>query len=58
MSNQGRLCLTRKENESILIKSKSCEIIEVSVYRITGNQVRLIVEAEQEVQILRKELVL
>lgn len=49
------LTLTRKENESILIHTLD-GIIEVSVTKIKGSQVRLGITAPADTLIMRKEI--
>lgn len=48
----GRLALTRKKDETILIGDK----VSVKVVEIRGGSVKLLVEAPNETKILRKEL--
>jgi carbon storage regulator len=53
--NQGvidMLCLTRKLNETIRINDD----IEIVVIRLTGNRVKIGVQAPQDVKVLRGEL--
>lgn len=52
----GKLALTRKESESITITTPSGETITVSVFNIQGSQVKLTIEADIAVEILRSEL--
>jgi len=47
------LILTRKINQSFLIS----EDIEVTVTEISGDKVRIAIDAPKEVKILRKELI-
>jgi carbon storage regulator len=47
------LVLSRREKEGIVIGDR----ITVKVVRIRGNQVRLAIEAPEEVKVLRTELV-
>lgn len=47
------LVLTRKQNESIVISDNIC----ITVLKVSGNTVRLGIEAPQEVKVLRGELV-
>lgn len=46
------LVLTRKEEESIIIDDQ----IEIKVVKIAGNQVRIGIEAPEEVEIHRREV--
>lgn len=51
------LVLSRKRDEKILLKTKNGEEIELTVVRIDGNKVRLGIEADSNVTILRSELI-
>ncbi|KRQ85986.1 hypothetical protein ABG79_02214 [Caloramator mitchellensis] len=48
------LILTRKEGESILVG----EGIEIKVIEISGNTIKLGIEAPKNVKVIRKELIL
>jgi len=50
------LILSRKEDEAIIIKLPNGDQIDVIVTQINGNQVRLGVDAAQDVEIVREEL--
>lgn len=50
------LVLSRKENESIVVKLPNGQKIIVKVQRITGNVVRLGIEAPKDIAIVRQEL--
>lgn len=52
----GKLALTRKENQSITITTPSGEIITVGVYSVQGSQVKLTVDADVAVEVVRSEL--
>lgn len=51
------LMLTRKENQSIFLFLPNGESIEVKIAKCEGNQVRVGIEAPQDIEILREELV-
>ena len=52
------LVLSRKKDETIILKIPGREDIKLTVVRIDGpNKVRIGVEAEQEITVLREELV-
>ncbi|MBS0262040.1 MAG: carbon storage regulator [Planctomycetes bacterium] len=50
------LVLTRKENEAIVIRDQFGAEIRLSVKAISGNKVRLGIEAPSDVRILREEV--
>jgi carbon storage regulator CsrA len=51
------LVLSRKKDEKIILKGPNFEDIKITVVRIDShNKVRLGIEAEQEVTVLRSEL--
>jgi carbon storage regulator CsrA len=50
------LVLSRKKDETILLKRPGMETIEVTVVRIDNNRVRLGIKADKEVVVLREEL--
>lgn len=45
------LCLTRKENQSLMIGEAK-----VTIARVRGGQTRLLIDAPKSVQVLRTEL--
>ena len=49
----SRLVLTRKVNEKVTIKKNGEEVATVTVGRIDRNQVRIVFEADPEVEITR-----
>lgn len=51
------LVLSRKPEEKILIRFNDTEVIELTVVRISPNEVRLGFNASKSVTILRNELV-
>ena len=51
------LVLSRKRDESIVLKDESGEEVTVTVVRIDANKVRLGIEASNKTTILRSELV-
>jgi carbon storage regulator len=51
------LVLSRKRDEKILLKVNEQESIELTVVRIDTNKVRLGIDADDSVTILRSELV-
>ena len=51
------LVLSRKRDEKILLKVNEQESIELTVVRIDNNKVRLGIDADDSVTILRSELV-
>lgn len=50
------LVLSRKEDEAIIIKLPNGEQIDVIVTQINGNHIRVGVDADEDVEIVRKEL--
>lgn len=50
------LVLSRKRDEKILLKVNETDSIELTVVRIDNNKVRLGIDAEDNVTILRSEL--
>ena len=50
------LILTRRIGETLIIELPTGETIEVTVLEIKGSQVRLGIEAPEEVHIIREEL--
>lgn len=52
----GKLALTRKENQSIIVTTAFGEQITVGLYRINGKQAIITVEAELDTEIVRSEL--
>ena len=50
------LVLSRKEDEAIIIKLPNGRQIDVIVTQIDGNQVRIGVDADEDVKIMREEL--
>jgi len=50
------LCLSRKEDQSIICFLSNGDEIEISVSRIEGNQVRFAIEAPSDIKILREEI--
>lgn len=50
------LALTRKTNEAITIATASGELIEIHVVSIQNGQVRLGLEADRSISIVRSEL--
>lgn len=57
MSEKGNLTLSRKLNESITITTSFGETIEVTLKHIGESQVKLTIEANRDVSVLRKELI-
>jgi carbon storage regulator CsrA len=55
--SHGRLCLSRKSNESITISVPDCEPIEVAICGVHGKRVKVVVTAPPQVRIRRSELV-
>lgn len=53
VSDMSRLVLTRKVNEKITIRKGGEEVATVTVGRIDRNQVRIVFEADPEVEITR-----
>ncbi len=51
------LVLSRKRDESIILKDENGEEVRVTVVRIDANKVRLGIEANNSTTILRSELV-
>ena len=51
------LILSRKEDEAIIIKLPNGDQIDVIVTQINGNHVRVGVDADDSVEIIREELV-
>ena len=49
------LVLSRKEDEAIIIKLPNGDQIDVIVTQINGNQVRIGVDADADVEIMREE---
>ena len=54
--NHGYLCISRHEGERLFITPPGGPEIEVKVYQIRGNVVRLAIAADRSVSILRSEL--
>ena len=52
----GKLALTRKENQSITITTPFGEEIKVQLYQINGDQATLTIEAALDTAIVRSEL--
>ncbi len=50
------LILSRRTDESIIITTPEGQEIEVYVLGVKGNQVRIGIEADESIQILRSEL--
>lgn len=51
------LVLSRKKDEKILVKTPSGEVISITIVRIDGlNKVRIGIEADKNVSVLRSEL--
>ena len=50
------LVLSRKEDEAIIIKLPNGDQIDVIVMQINGNQVRIGVDADEDVEIVREEI--
>ena len=50
------LVLSRKEDEAIIIKLPNGDQIDVIVIRINGNQVKVGVDADERINIVREEL--
>jgi carbon storage regulator CsrA len=50
------LVLSRKKDETILLKRPGEKAIEITVVRIDNNRVRLGIQADKEVVVLREEL--
>lgn len=53
---KGKLVLTRRPGESIQIKAGN-QLIEIGVSSMNGSQVRLCVQADKSVEVLRSELI-
>lgn len=53
----GLLVLSRKRDESLIVTMPDGRTIEVLVVRIDGRQVKIGIRADQDVRIVRKELV-
>lgn len=51
------LVLSRKRDEKIMLKLENEQEIELTIVRIDGNKVRIGIDAEENVAILRSELV-
>ena len=51
------LVLTRKEDEAIILTMPSGKQIDIIVTEIKGNQVRISVDADDDVEIMREELI-
>jgi len=51
------LCLTRKAGQSLHITTEDGQFIKVTVSRVNGEQIRLNIQADETVSILRDELV-
>lgn len=51
------LVLSRKRDEKIILQTENGEEIELTVVRIDANKVRLGIDANEKVTILRSELV-
>ena len=52
MENKGMLVLSRKKSEKI----KLGDAIEITVVRVSGNKVRLGIQAPPDIPVLREEL--
>lgn len=50
------LSLTRKQNESIICTLPNGDEIEILVTQINGNQVRISIDAPNDILIMREEL--
>ena len=50
------LVITRRPGEAIVIELPSGELIEVTVVRVKGNQVRLGTDAPKQLPVVREEL--
>lgn len=50
------LALTRKKNETITIQLPDGQTLVIGVAALRGNQVRLSIEADKEIKIMRTEL--
>ena len=55
---KGYLVLSRKKDETLVFRVPGQDDIQVTVIRVDGkNKVRLGIQAEQDVVVLRKELI-
>jgi carbon storage regulator len=50
------LVLTRKETEEIVIKLESGETITISIERISGERVKIGIDAPKHIPVIRREL--
>ena len=58
LQDKGRLCLSRREDESIVVSDASGnELVRVKIYGITRSQTKLAIQAADDIQIDRLETI-